>query len=260
MDISERSRAALLLAEAERLGQPIPPLTATFAGFEVSDAYEVQLINVRNRLAAGRRVAGHKVGLTALAVQRMLGVDEPDYGHLLDDMVVGNGATTPAASYLQPRVEIEIAFFLGSRLAGPGVTADDVRTATAAVAPAIEIVASRIADWKITLADTIADNASSAGYVVGPTRVPIAEVNLPSVEGTLRKNGEILDKGPGSAVLGDPAVAVAWLANKLSDFGEVLDAGEMVLPGACTKMFDVGPGDRIEGEFNGLGSVSVAFS
>jgi 2-keto-4-pentenoate hydratase len=252
--------AATALASAEWSRQPIPPLTATYAGLTVEDAYEIQQINVRERVRGGRTIYGHKVGLTAKPMQQMLGVDEPDYGYLLDDMVVEDGATVPVARYLQPRVEVEVAFVLGAPLYGPGVTVEDVLKATAYVVPAIEIIDSRIVDWKITLADTIADNASSAGIVVGRQRTSVDGLDLPAVQATLSKNGEVVDTGTGEAVLGNPAIAVAWLANKLSAFGVELLAGHVILPGSCTRAVDVGAGDVIVGSFTPLGQVSVRFT
>jgi 2-keto-4-pentenoate hydratase len=224
----------------------------------VVDAYEVQLINVRRRLAGGTSVHGHKVGLSSHAMQQMMGVDEPDYGHLLSDMAVG--PTVPAAQYCYPRVEVEVAFILGASLPGEGCTEDDVLAATQYVAPAIELIDSRIVDWNIKIADTIADNASSAGYVLGEERVEPAELDLRAIEARLRCNGEQVAEGRSDAVLGNPVTAVAWLADKVASFGVTLEEGHVILPGSVHRAIDAHPGDRFEAVFDGLGTVRLDFS
>jgi 2-keto-4-pentenoate hydratase len=249
--------AAAALAAAERDRVPIAPLTQTWPGLTVDDAYEIQRFNVAHRVAAGERVVGHKVGLTSQAMQEMLGVDEPDFGHLLDGMVVEG--QTQAARYIAPRAEIEIAFVLGSPLKGPGVTADDVLAATDQVRAAIEIIDSRIADWKIALVDTVADNASSAGVVLGEQSIAPTGLNLVALEGRTYLNGEFVERGRGVAVLGNPAVAVAWLANTLGARGVTLEAGHVVLPGACARAVAVQAGDVVRADFDALGTVEVMF-
>src|SRR5579883_2651837 len=178
---AERTAAADALKEASAAGVPILPLTETFEKFDVVDAYEVQLINVRRRTEAGALVRGHKVGLSAKAMQQMLGVHEPDYGHLLDNMFFYEGDVIPMAGLIQPRVEIEVAFVLGAPLKGPGVTVADVLRATAYVCPSIEVVDSRIEGWKLTIADTIADNASSGVLVLGGRPTGVADVDLRTI-------------------------------------------------------------------------------
>lgn len=252
--LAERLRAA------SELRTPIPPLSHGAPGLDVASAYAIQLANVRERIAAGAVVRGHKVGLTSRAMQEMLGVHEPDYGHILDAMLIPDGASVSIRRFLQPRVEVEIAFLLARALPGPGVTAADVLAASAAVAPAIEVIDSRIADWKITLVDTIADNASSAGVVVGAW-VPVDRAPpLPAVAAALVRSGEVVARGDGAAVLGDPAAAVAWLANALAPLGSRLEAGHVVMPGSCTKAVEVRAGDLVEARFDGLGSASVGFA
>ena len=238
---------------------PIVPPTRQWPGLDVVDAYEIQLINARERLAAGGVVRGHKVGLTSQAMQQMLGVGEPDYGHLFADMFVPDEGTLAAVGLCYPRVEIEVAFVLGETLKGPGVTVPDVLRATAFVLPAIEIIDSRVRDWQITLPDTIADNASSARVVLGTNATPPGRVDLRLLGCVLRRNGEVAETGTSGAVLGNPAAAVAWLANKLSQFGMTLDEGHVVMPGACTRAVEVCAGDIIHGELDELGSVSVGF-
>ena len=256
---AQRDEAAEALRLAEGTRVAIPPLVQTFPGIDVVDAYEIQLRNIRRRLAAGATVYGHKVGLSSKAMQQMMGVDEPDYGHLLADMVLHEGTPVPASRYLLPRVEVEVGFVLGDDLPGEGCTVDDVLRCTEAVVPAIELIDSRIADWKIGLADTIADNASSAGLVLGKERRKPDEVDLTAIEAVLRINGEQVAAGRSDAVLGNPAVAVAWLAQKVAGFGVRLEAGHVVLPGSCTRAYDVRAGDDVVATFDGLGSVSVSF-
>jgi 2-keto-4-pentenoate hydratase len=253
------AEAAEALARAERDRAAIPPPTETWPGLDVADAYEIQLINTRRRIAAGEKVLGHKVGLTSTAMQRMLGVERPDYGVLFAAMFAEDGAKVAADGLVAPKAEIEIAFVLRDELRGPGVTVDQVLAATDHVRAAIEIVDSRIADWRITLADTVADNASSAGVVLGERRAPVGDLDLERVEGRLQKNGELLERGPGSAVLGHPAAAVAWLADTLGKRGVTLEPGHVVLPGACTRAVEVAAGDVVTADFDVLGSVSIAF-
>jgi len=260
MDAEARTAAASALATAEREIQPIEPLTGVYPDMDVVDAYEIQLANIRRRVANGALVKGHKVGLSSRAMQRMMGVHEPDYGHLLDDMFFFEGDAVPAGRYLYPRVEVEVGFVLGAPLAGPACTVADVLAATAFVCPAIEIIDSRIRDWKIRIADTIADNASSAGVVLGGRRTPLAGVDLRTIGAVLRRNGEIVQTGAAGAVLGNPATAVAWLANTVHRFGVSLDAGHVILPGSCTRAVDVRPGDVVRADFDVLGPVSIRFS
>jgi 2-keto-4-pentenoate hydratase len=257
---TERRTAADALAGAERSGIPIDPLTVQWPEIGVVDAYEIQLANIADRLKAGALVRGHKVGLSARAMQTMMGVDEPDYGHLLDDMFFFEGDAVPAGRYLYPRVEVEVGFVLGAPLAGPACTVADVLAATAFVCPAIEIIDSRIRDWKIRIADTIADNASSAGVVLGGRRTPLPGVDLRTIGAVLRRNGAIVQTGAAGAVLGNPATAVAWLANTVHRFGVSLDAGHVILPGSCTRAVDVRPGDVVRADFDVLGPVSIRFS
>ncbi|MGW4912725.1 2-keto-4-pentenoate hydratase [Streptomyces sp. NPDC004270] len=261
MTLSDRQReeAGLLLREAEHHVAPIDPLSALLPGLDLADAYAVQRDNIAWRLADGASVVGHKVGLTAAAMQQLLGVEEPDFGHLLDDMLHRDGSTVLAGHYCRPRIEPEICFLLARPLHGPGVTVEDVLDATEAVAPSLEIVDSRIRDWKITLVDTVADNASSAGLVCGAW-TPLNEVpDLAAVLVDLVVDDERVASGSGKEVLGHPAAAVAWLANTLAAFGTFLEPGHLVLPGAMTTAPFVSAGQKIEARFSGLGPVSVTF-
>src|SRR5512142_2755138 len=179
--VATRDELAADLAQAERSREPIAPLTAGHPEIDVVDAYEIQLINIHQRVAEGARVVGHKVGLSSKAMQQMMGVDEPDYGHLLDEMEVFEDKPVKAGRYLYPRVEVEVGFILAEDLPGADCTEDDVIAATAAYAPAIELIDTRITDWKIKLCDTIADNASSAGFVLGPERVKPADIDIKNI-------------------------------------------------------------------------------
>lgn len=256
---AQRQAAADALATAAADRAPIDPLTTTYPDIDVVDAYEIQLTNIRRRLAAGAAIRGHKVGLSAKAMQQMLGVDEPDYGHLLDDMFVFEGFDLPIADYCQPRVEVEVGFVLAEPLSGPSCSVADVLRATAYVAPCLELIDSRVKDWKIKLCDTVADNASSAGIVIGGKATPVNNIDLRTIGAVLRRNGEIIDTGAAGAVLGNPATAVAWLANKVHAFGVTLEPGHVILPGSCTKMHPVNPGDSFRADFDQLGSVSINF-
>lgn len=254
-----RARLAADLAQAERSRQPIAPLTDANPEIDVVDAYEIQLINIHQRVAEGAKVVGHKVGLSSKAMQDMMGVDEPDYGHLLDEMQVDQDVPVQAGRYLYPRVEVEVGFILADDLPGAGCTEEDVLAATAAFAPAIELIDTRITNWQIKLCDTIADNASSAGWVLGEARVSPKDVDIRNIDAVLKNNGEVVAEGRSDAVLGNPVTAVAWLARKVESFGVRLKAGDIVLPGSCTRAIDAPPGSDFVAEFAGLGSVHLRF-
>jgi 2-keto-4-pentenoate hydratase len=254
-----REQLAADLAQAERSRVPMKPLTDRHPAIDVVDAYEIQLINIRQKVAEGARVIGHKVGLSSEAMQKMMGVDEPDYGHLLDDMQVYEEKPVRSSNYLYPRVEVEVGFILADDLPGAGCTEEDVLAATAAFAPAIELIDTRITDWKIKLCDTIADNASSAGWVLGEARVSPKDVDIKSIDAVLTNNGETVAEGRSDAVLGNPVTAVAWLARKVESFGVRLKAGDIVLPGSCTRAIDAPPGSHFVADFAGLGSVKLSF-
>jgi 2-keto-4-pentenoate hydratase len=270
LDSTQRATAAELLWAAERDLKPIGPLTETFPGIDVVDAYEIQLINIRRKTAAGARVRGHKVGLSSPVMQQMMGVDEPDYGHLLEPMVLGEDAPIPAARYCYPRIEVEIGYVLGAALPGAGCTEADVLAATEYIVPSLELIDSRITDWRIKLADTIADNASSAGVILGQARRSPAElaargIDLANIDAVLYAGGPAdpasteVARGNTSAVLGNPTWCVAWLARKVADFGVKLEAGHLILPGSCTRAIDASPGTTFRAEFAGLGSVTATF-
>jgi 2-keto-4-pentenoate hydratase len=252
--------AADLLYAAQAGRAPVGPLTERFPGLDVAGAYAIQQANLARRLDQGQSLVGHKIGLTSEPMQTLLGVDEPDFGYILDDMVLGNGSAVPAARFCAPRVEPEVAFLLRTPLRGPGVTVDDVHAATAAVAVALEIVDSRIADWKLTLPDTVADNASSGAVVLGEWVPYTDDLDLPSARASLWLNGTEIASGVGTAVMGDPAVAVAWLANALAPFGSEILPGQFVMSGSFTTAAFVHPGYQTATTISGLGTVSLSFT
>jgi 2-keto-4-pentenoate hydratase len=259
LSVATRDELAAELAQAERSRVPIAPLTLANPDIDVVDAYEIQLINIRQRIAEGARVLGHKVGLSSKAMQQMMNVDEPDYGHLLDEMQVFENTPVDASRFLYPRVEVEVGFILAADLPGEGCTEEDVLAATEALVPSIELIDTRITDWKIALCDTIADNASSAGFVLGEARVKPADVDVKAIDAVLTRNGEVVAEGRSDAVLGNPVTAVAWLARKVESFGVRLRKGDIVLPGSCTRAIDVRSGDEFVADFAGLGVVRLSF-
>jgi 2-keto-4-pentenoate hydratase len=258
-DSVEQAAATLLGAYASR--RPVPPLTATYGAITLDEAYAIQLAQATAWVKDGAVIKGHKVGLTSAAMQRQMGVDTPDFGVLLDRMFLPEGAVADSGRFLQPRAEPEIAFVLGRSLAGPGVTVAEAVAAIDFVLPALEIIDSRIADWKITLADTIADNASSGGLVLGSRPVRPESIDLSLCGCLLRRGGRVVDTGAGGAVLGgSPVSALVWLANVLGERGVALEAGHVILPGSVTAAIPVSPGDTISATFDRIGTVSITFS
>jgi 2-keto-4-pentenoate hydratase len=260
MDNTTRAEAARLLFEAYSTGKPIQPLTSMYDDLTLEDAYAIQLQQIESFLGQGRTVKGHKVGLTSAAMQRLLGVDQPDYGHLLDDFFYLEHEPIPMDRFLQPRIEPEVAFVLRRPLRGPGVTAHVALAAVDFVLPALEIVDSRVEDWKIGLFDTIADNASSGALVLGSTPTAIADVDLRLVGAVMTQNGHVVGTGAGGAVLGSPLRALVWLANTVGVRGVTLETGQVVLPGSVCAMVPVAPGDTVTARFAGLGSVTAKFA
>jgi 2-oxopent-4-enoate hydratase len=245
------------LRAAEEQQAPIAPISAAHPDLTVQDAYRVQTINVDARALDGVGIVGHKIGLTSKPMQEMLGVDVPDYGVLYADRVHKTGITIDPEALCAPRIEPEIAFVLGSDLPTSGVTAQDVLQATAAVVPAVEIIDSRIADFKIGLIDTVADNASCASCVVGDQPTAPGDVDLKTVHVDLKVNGETVQSGDGLAVLGDPAEAVAWLANAVGQFGVQLQTGHTILSGSITAAVPLVSGSTVVADFGPFGSVEV---
>jgi 2-keto-4-pentenoate hydratase len=226
----------------------------------VPDAYRIQQDQVAAWLTAGRRVVGHKIGLTSAAMQAQLGIDQPDYGHVMNDMVLDPSGVIDLRGFLQPRVEPEIAFVLGRDLQGPGLTLEDVQGAVDSILPALEIIDSRIADWRLTLVDTIADNASSGALVLGTEPLDVDFQDLAEVSCEFSVNGTVHGTGVGSDVLGSPALAVLWLANRLGELGVGLSAGHVVLSGSFTGATVISSGDVVVASFGDAGSVSGRFA
>lgn len=261
-DATDLEQLASDLDAAWRTRTPIPPLSEAHPGLTPSDAYRIQSHWTTLRLGRGEEIVGRKIGLTNPAIQQQLGVDEPDYGALwrssFHEARAGR-AEIAAADFLQPRLEGEVAFRFGRPLVGGNVTAEDVLAATDACALAVEIVDSRIADWKIKLVDTIADNASYGGFVVGPWDAGLVRADMAALAMQARKNGELAAEGLGAAVLGHPANSAAWLVNKLSEFGVGLAAGDVVISGAITRMLPAAAGDTFVFSLSSQPDLTVAF-
>lgn len=258
MSLTKHENIATSLKEAEVNYVPIGQISKDNTELTIQDSYKIQLINIEKELASGRKITGKKIGLTSAAMQNLLGVNQPDFGHLLDSMEVKNN-TVPKRTVLQPRAEGEIAFVLKKDISGPNATVEDVIDATDYVCAAIEIVGSRVADWKINIIDTVADNASSGMYVVSDKKIDPKTIDLKKIKMEFYKNGEKINEGCGTDVLGDPAYCVAWLANQLYEFGVVLKKGEVVLSGALSAMLKAEPGDEFKASFTELGDVTVSF-
>ncbi|MDI2099039.1 2-keto-4-pentenoate hydratase [Ruicaihuangia caeni] len=256
---TDHARLGDALLAAYDSKQPIAPITSTVEGLQVADAYAIQQHQVAAWTASGRTIRGRKVGLTSLAMQRQLGVDQPDYGVLLDDMFHLDSMPIEASRFISPKVEPEISFMLKKPLAGPGVTVAEAIQAVDYAIASIEIIDSRIADWKITLVDTIADNASSGGVVLGTRPVELRDIDLFTTGCVLTKNGAVVDTGAGGAVLGSPIGSLVWLANTLGQLGVSLEAGEVVMPGSVCAAVAVSAGDTVTAHFGALGPVTARF-
>lgn len=256
----EIEKLAHHIDKAYQSREGVEPLTMLVPSLSNQEAYQVQLHTVNKWVSQGRKITGKKIGLTSKAMQELLGVGEPDYGHLLDSMAIDLGGEISSKSVLQPKVEAEMAFVLNHDLKGPNVTSFDVLMATDYVVPALEIVDSRIKDWEIKLPDTISDNASSGLYVLGDKPTKITDIDLKQIGMALYKNGKVANTGVGAAALGDPAFCVAWLANKLSEYDISLKAGEIILSGALSAAVVAEAGDHFQARFANLGEVSVRFT
>jgi 2-keto-4-pentenoate hydratase len=249
---------ALRLRAAYAAGA-VPPLRDGLDPTDADGAYAVQTINTRYWVAAGRRIVGRKAGLTAKAVQTQLGVDQPDFGVLFDDMRIADGGALDPARTLQPKAEAEIAFVLGADLPDPATTVEQVAAAVASVHAAIEIVDSRITDWKISFADTVADNGSSAFFVLSQTGLSLAGLDLEGAAMEMKFNGAVVSTGIGAAALGNPLNAAAWLAQTLAARGEPLKAGDVLLAGALGPMVALTPGDHVDVRIAGIGACSFTY-
>lgn len=260
MPLTDAASKAKALYEARKTRMPIAPFTDSEPSLDMADGYAVQQELVRLLLADGDRIVGHKVGLTSAPMQRMIGVDSPDYGPVLASTVYADGDTIPLAEFIAPKVEAEIVFVLGSELRGPGVTVDRARAAIAGAVAGMEIVDSRIADWRIKLADTVADLASNGAVAIADRVVPLAEFDPRLTGMVLTRNGELVDTGAGAAALGDPVAVVAWLANVLGEHGVALRPGHLIMTGALHAAVPMTSGDEFRAEFDHLGPVSITVS
>lgn len=253
------SKAVEALLEAEKTKKTIDPFTS-YTEITKDTAYHIQLDLIHRKVTNGAKIVGKKIGLTSKVMQEMLGVDIPDYGHLLDNMMYEEDVVISLSDFIQPKVEFEIGFVLKGKLQGPGVEIRDVIEATDYVVPTIEIIDSRIKDWKFKFEDTVADNGSSAGAIIGKAKKSLTEIDLPKVYMSLYKNNEAIDSAYGSAVMGNPIEAVAWLANEVGAYDISLNPGEVILAGALSRALPIEAGDTFKATFENLGSVSVTFT
>ena len=266
MSPEDHARAARDLLEAERWGTQIGLLSRRYPGMTMDDAYAVQSALMAAKLAEGRRVIGWKIGLTSKAMQDALKIDTPDSGVLFDDMAFDDGATIPAGRFIQPRIEAEIAFVMKAPLGGTDVTRAAVLAATGSVAPALEILDTRIlrADPATgqtrVITDTISDNAANAGIVLGDARHDPEAVDLRWVGAVVSRNDEVEETGLGAGVLNDPVEGIVWLARRMEQFGQGIEAGQVILSGSFIRPVECPPGSRIHADFGGFGSVGLRFA
>jgi 2-oxo-hept-3-ene-1,7-dioate hydratase len=258
MSDADIKKAADLLWQAEETRKQMLQLTRTWTDITIQDAYAIQAEGVKRKTAAGAKIIGYKIGLTSKAMQQALQIDEPDYGHLYDTMMVRDGGTVNHADYCVPRIEVELTFVLGKPLRGPNVGLLDVLRATEYVVPSMEIIDARVQNPR-KIFDTLADNGAAAGLVIGGRPVGPNDVDLRWVPGVLYRNSEIEETGVAAGVLSHPAMGIAWLANKFAPFGVGLEAGQYLLSGSFTRPVHVQKGDTMHAEFGPLGSVAVQF-
>src|SRR5579872_6800456 len=258
MSDADRNKAADILLMAEKERKQAVQLSKTWPGITMEDAYAISTEVANRKIAAGARLIGHKVGLTSKAMQRSSQIDEPDYGHLLDNMMIADGAKVPHENFCLPRVEVELAFVMGKPLKGPGVGLADVLRATEYVIPAMEIVDARLADPR-KIVDTVADNGAAAGIALGGRPVGPMDVDLRWVGGIMYKNSEIEETGLAAGVLGHPALGVAWLANKICQLGHAMEPGHIVLAGSFTRVVFAQKGDTLHADFGPLGGLALQF-
>ncbi len=248
------------LRDAENTRRPIEPLTDSISNLSLQDAYRIQKINIDRRVRAGDGVAGHKIGLTAKAMQVLFGVDEPDYGHILHSMIHDQNELLDLSKLIDPQIEVEPAFVLKKDLKGPGVDIKAVMDATDYITVCFEIIDSRISDWRIKLQDTVADNGSSALVVLGSEKIKPDGLVLENLETTLKVDDEVVETGNTKAILGHPANGIAWLVNAISEFDVGLSAGDIVLPGTCTRSYRLAGHTSAVGAIEGLGEVRISMT
>lgn len=255
----KEQQIAQSLYDSWKNGTPISPLRDAIDN-NVDSAYEIQRIWMERRVADGARVVGKKIGLTSFAVQAQLGVDEPDYGVLLDSMDKSGTPGMSVTELMQPKAEGELAFVLHKDLTNENITMESLIEAIAEVRPALEIVGSRVKDWNIRIADTVADNASASHFVLGADALPLAQVNTKEVGMKLYKNNALDSQGSGAACMDDPLIAALWLARKMKAYGNPLRAGEVILSGALGPMLPVAAGDKFRLEIDGFAPLHFSFS
>ena len=252
--------------EAEQQRKQISPVTNTFPDMTIADAYEIQSEWMKLKLEEGRSVVGHKIGLTSKVMQRAMSIDEPDFGTLLDDMVFENGSKIAADQFLDPRIEVELAFYLKKELSGSDLTIEDVFDATEYVVPALELIAARSyrvnpqTGYKRTVKDTISDNAANAGIILGDTKIDPNEIDLRWISALLYKNDVVELSGVSAAVLDHPANGIIWLARRYADYNRILKPGQIILAGSFTSALKVSAGDHIKADFNELGLIECFFT
>lgn len=253
-------QAADQLETAMEKRVPVSPLRLTWPAMAIEDAYKIQAINTIRLVMAGAKRVGAKIGLTSEVVQKQMGVSQPDYGVLLDIMEYDENRPVPSTALIQPKVEAEIAFVLRRSLTGYETELGEIADAIEFALPAVEIVDSRIYNWDISITDTIADNASAAAFVTGKAQVALSDIDLVNCVMTMKRNGEIVSEGRGENCLGNPLIAVQWLAKTMAEQGTPLQQGEIILSGALGPMAEVSPGDTIDINISGVGSVIVRFA
>ena len=257
MPLTDAPAKAKALYEARRTRVPIAPFTDADPSLGLADGYAIQQELIALLKADGDEIIGYKVGLTSLPMQKMIGVDTPDYGPVLSSTRYADGGTVSLADYIAPKVEAEIVFVLDQPLTGPGVTVEQARAAIGGAVAGLEIVDSRITDWRIKLADTVADLASNGAMAVADNVVPIDDFDSRLVGMVLSRNGELVDTGAGAAALGDPVAVVAWLANTLANHGVTLEAGHLIMTGALHAAVPLAAGDEFKAEFDRLGTITL---
>ncbi len=258
MSEADRHKAADILIAAEKARKQAVQLSKTWPDITIDDAYAISTEVAKRKIAGGAKLIGHKVGLTSKAMQRSSQIDEPDFGYLLDNMMIADGASVKHENFCLPRVEVELAFIMGKTLKGPGVGLTDVLRATAYVVPALEIVDARLQDPR-KIFDTVSDNGAAAGIVVGGRPVGPMDVDLRWVGGIMYRNAEIEETGVAAGVLGHPALGVAWLANKIGQHGTALEPGHLVLAGSFTRVVYARKGDTLHADFGRLGGIALQF-
>ena len=255
----ERRLIAADLYEAEKSNKPIDTLTSRYPEITLDDAYDIQKFGLDMRLADGARIVGRKIGITSRGMMQMLNCDSPDYGYLLDTMMLLEGSACHTDELNSPRLEGEIAFIMGEDICGPAVTPANIMNATAYIVPCLELCDLRYNSWKITVRDTISDNAGAARYIIGGAPKKISEVNLRNIGMVFEKNGDLISSAAGVEVMGNPINAMTWLVNKLAEYGDGLKKGDIVLSGSFVAAAECRKGDSFALSVDGFPTLSLRF-